>query len=666
MPTPDRLERLTDLVLVLLAARRPLPLEDIAREVPGYPEDHAARRQAFERDKRLLRDEGVPVVTEQVGGRDQYGYRIDPESFYLPELDLDPEEQAALHLAVAGVHLGDPSGHDALLKLGASGLAETRPVASVVTPPALPGLFEAVRSAASVTFSYRGEERRLAPAGLWFRGGRWYVVGWDLDRQGARTFRVDRIQGQSVSSGAGSATLPAGFDPDAAVPDDHARAGEGDDDDVLVEVDHIEATRVVAEVGEAAVLERRSDGTVLLRLGVSSAEALRSWVLGLLGHAWVVGAGSFREDLIRWLRSMAESGASPDEDSHRSGQAATKTPEQPISGISAPIVSPSEEIGVDRPPLPGRDAARRLRRLLAVVGWLARVGEAPIGDVSERFGIAQDELIRELELAACCGVPPYTPDALMEIVVTESTVKAFLPAEMARPRRLTPAEGFALAAAGRTILEVPGADVDGALARALDKLEQALGSLDSLNVSLDDPIHLSEVRKATAAKQQLEIEYHSASADETTVRIVDPMEVIAVDGRWYLDAFCHRAGDVRRFRIDRIRSVRPTGTLVERAAPVDERLLSSFVPGPSALVVELAVHGEASWLADSVPSAAVELLDSGEMLVRLHVGGTAWLERLLLQLGPQARVVSPVELQGLAAAAASRVLERYADTADLG
>ena len=59
----DRLERVTDLVLVLLDTRQPLTLDAIAHQVPGYPAEHAARRQAFERDKRLLRDEGIPVLT---------------------------------------------------------------------------------------------------------------------------------------------------------------------------------------------------------------------------------------------------------------------------------------------------------------------------------------------------------------------------------------------------------------------------------------------------------------------------------------------------------------------------------------------------------------------------------------------------------------------------
>ena len=43
----------------------------------------------------------------------------------------------------------------------------------------------------------------------------------------------------------------------------------------------------------------------------------------------------------------------------------------------------------------------------------------------------------------------------------------------------------------------------------------------------------------------------------------------------------------------------------------------------------------------------------------LDVSGMAWFERLLLQLGPAARVASPPELTGLAAGAARRVLARY-------
>ena len=209
----DRLERLTDLVLVLLNASRPLTLDEIAREVPGYPGGHDARRQAFERDKRLLRDEGIPVVTEPVDGPEQSGYRIDPDAFYLPDLRLSPDEQAALHLAVAGVHLGDPSGRDALAKLGATGLARPGRSRRWPRPQAFVPLFDAVRVRRRCPFDYRGAERHVAPAasGSGAATGTW-SAGTPTARRRGR-FRVDRIEGPADRRAEpGAACCPTAFD----------------------------------------------------------------------------------------------------------------------------------------------------------------------------------------------------------------------------------------------------------------------------------------------------------------------------------------------------------------------------------------------------------------------------------------------------------------------
>ena len=116
----DKVERLTDLILALLDTSRPLSLNELADQIPGYPPVGEARRMAFERDKRLLREEGIIIEAHPLDGEAQMGYRIDADTFFLPDLDLSSEEQAALHLAVAGVHLADDSG-------GALSLARRRP-----------------------------------------------------------------------------------------------------------------------------------------------------------------------------------------------------------------------------------------------------------------------------------------------------------------------------------------------------------------------------------------------------------------------------------------------------------------------------------------------------------------------------------------------------------
>ena len=317
MAQPDRLERVTDLLLVLLDASRPLSLREIAEQVPGYPDGHDARRQAFERDKRLLRDEGVPVLAEPIDAEEQIGYRVDPDAYYLPDLGLEPDEQAALNLAVAGVHLGEPIGREALSKLGMGGQWPRRgaPLPLVDLPlvdglPALPVLFDAVRLGAVVGFSYRGETRALDVAGIRFRGGHWYVVGQDRHRGEARTFRVDRIDGLPDVGAPGSADLPDGFDADEVFARDPWHYGSGDSVEVDVAVDPSEASRVVTELGPDAVVERTEAGGLVVRLVVTEVEALVSWVLDLLDHAEVLRPAHVRAAVVARLEAFAPSGES--------------------------------------------------------------------------------------------------------------------------------------------------------------------------------------------------------------------------------------------------------------------------------------------------------------------------------------------------------------------
>jgi len=148
------------------------------------------------------------------------------------------------------------------------------------------------------------------------------------------------------------------------------------------------------------------------------------------------------------------------------------------------------------------EAGDRLRRLLAMLPWLAERGRVPIKEVADRFDMRPNEVVAELELAACCGLPPYTPDQLIELVVTDDYVEANLGGRLSRPLRFSPAEGFTVAASARAILAVPGADPDGALARALAKLEAALGQRQAGQAAAgDEDVQLSRHLPATAFSQ---------------------------------------------------------------------------------------------------------------------------------------------------------------------
>ena len=179
------------------------------------------------------------------------------------------------------------------------------------------------------------------------------------------------------------------------------------------------------------------------------------------------------------------------------------------------------------------------------------MGEARVPELAARFSVSAAELLHDLELAACCGVPPYTPDQLIDLLVDEDRVVAEGLRELAHPRRLTPEEGFALAAAARALLAVPGADDEGDLAGALAKLEAALGT-SRLAVEVDQSPALGPLRAAVAAGEQVEIDYFGASATAPSTRVVDPYQIVVREGKWYLDGWCHKARGLRRFQVDRV------------------------------------------------------------------------------------------------------------------
>jgi proteasome accessory factor C len=319
------------------------------------------------------------------------------------------------------------------------------------------------------------------------------------------------------------------------------------------------------------------------------------------------------------------------------------------------------------------DAGARLLRLLAVLTWLARQRRAPVAELSQRFGLEPEELVADLELAACCGLPPYTPDQLMEIIVDDHEVVADLGPELARSRRLTAAEGFALAASARAIAAVPGADPEGALQRALGKLDAVLGDRGGLRIDLREPAHLALIRDACMQHRQLELRYYSASSDQESLRVVDPEAVVSIDGRWYLDGYCHKAGGMRRFRVDRVSAAHLTGKEAaqahpdnrgprreERASPPVNGGSDAFVPGPDATVAHLAVDAEAAWIVEALPILGSEAMPDGRTRVTLAIASPVWFGRLLLRLGPHAEVLDPTELADTGRRAARQVLERYA------
>jgi len=219
-----------NLVLCLLSTRQYLTAERIRGIVPGYadaPSDEAFFRM-FERDKNELRELGVPLETGRMSPFDTVdGYRIARSDYELGEIDLAPDEATAVALASRLWETPELAGaaHGALVKLRAAGVevdedqGRVQPRAGGADPAFAP-LLAAVQAGRAVTFDHRrggpaGEvvRRTVEPWGVVSLRGRWYLVGFDRDRQAPRSFRLSRIVGPVQTVGPeGAVEVPADVD----------------------------------------------------------------------------------------------------------------------------------------------------------------------------------------------------------------------------------------------------------------------------------------------------------------------------------------------------------------------------------------------------------------------------------------------------------------------
>ena len=327
----DKRERLVNLVVALLETRTPLTLAELRRRTREYTQsDTESARRQFERDKDDLRALGVPVETIEGAFGGDVGYRIDRTAYELPDVSLDPDQVAALALAVQLT--GDDRHRLALAKLAARApdpTADAPDDASVRVEVGLDPvdheLADALVRRTTLAFRYRtaaGDEadRRVDPFAVVQRRGAWYLVGHDHDRDARRAFRLDRIvDGVTPTGDPGAFAPPEDLDVAAAV------AGPASErvpvrlavrGAARFDVELRGASRVSPDDGQggAAIGDRGEDVEAVYELEGFDPVRDRAWLLGLGAQVRVQAPDDLRAQLLADHRRVAQAHGAPGDD----------------------------------------------------------------------------------------------------------------------------------------------------------------------------------------------------------------------------------------------------------------------------------------------------------------------------------------------------------------
>lgn len=318
-------------------------------------------------------------------------------------------------------------------------------------------------------------------------------------------------------------------------------------------------------------------------------------------------------------------------------------------------------------------AGARVARLLSMVPWLVNRQGVDIRRAAAELDVTESQLRDDLALLFMCGYGSMT-DELIDVSTEGDQIHISNADTIARPLRLTRAEALTLIVALRALSHAEGVTDFDVVERTMAKLEDAIGAgpdqpgdlgADTARIaaSLDDG-STEETRAllkdALARHHRVALRYLVPARDESTERDVDPMRLAIMDGRWYLEAWCHRAEDTRMFRLDRIQDARILDVDGTPPAQATARDLSAgtFVPRPDDLLVTLALEPGWEWVAEYYPIES-RTVEPGGVTITLRAADPAWVVRLALRAGGGVRVVHPTELAAEVGRAAGAALAAY-------
>jgi predicted DNA-binding transcriptional regulator YafY len=668
----EKLIRQLSLISFLMANGRPVSALEIKREVEGYSsmnEDAFARR--FYADRAELESLGISLQVEKPadGFFEAELYALPPENYYLPAIEFEDSELAALRTAL-GLLDGEFAYAEPLrLALQQVSWGRPSPLTETDTAPIdvklspqgggrelsqrLAKIETAISRRKTIEFSYyslqRDEvsDRKVDPYHLVFRNGQFYLIGHSHEREEVRVFRLSRIRGK--------VSYATKAEHDFGAPENFDRRDYASRADW--QMGEIAGTaRVFVRERIAWLVERdfatygelrkatKADGVdgrgSIYETEYASERQLLSWVLGWRENATLLEPKALAREASGRLKLMRER--------HRGTFDVSKTVARPLAEGNGRVRSNGRGESVIRP--------ERFARLVTLAGLLIGAaregGTLPVQQALDELNISIEELREDLDVLNVVNFGGGTYVLYAEIAGSEIEVDPDTYGDnFARPARLLPLEAKALVAA----IDLFGDHLpQSGLQSAREKIIAALGhdpSEEGLEIApgRDDSEVVRTVNDAIGSNHVLELQYYKENEDEFTKREVEPYQLVSGPEGWYLGCFDLAREDTRHFRLDRMKQAQMTEREFEPREEIDERLAEqewlSHGEVASAGVARVWVAPErARWLREE--RTVVEELADGAVVVELPYGSVDWLVREILKGVGDLVVLEPDDARG--------------------
>jgi proteasome accessory factor BC len=652
---------------------------------------------------------------------EQESYSLRSESFHLPPIEFSDEELAALQtalllldgkfayaeplrLALQQITWGRPSPLRAPEQQRSVALGVTASAGGHELSARLAKVETAIFRQKTIVFDYYTMERdevgarRVDPYHLLFQGGEFYLLGHAHERGAIRVFRLSRIRGKVAYATKAEHDFkrPADFDPRAYANRADWQLGEprGVAEILLSERIAWQIERHYGRYGEIRAAGTPAPGAetdqadLLFETPYANPRMIISWLLGLGEHARLLGPPELAEELARRLELLeqrhAEGSAVAGQNGGESplsaaGGSAKAQSTKPTRRRERPDGADAQEGGEDAEEPRRVEAAirpERFARLVTLASILIQAGRAgggarglgrvSIAEVKERLQLSDEELHEDIDVLNVVNFGGGSYVLYAEIVDTDEGEAIEVDPEpysdnFDRPARLLPVEAKALIAAIDLIGEhIP----EGSLTSARAKIVTALGG-DPMEQGLqvahgrsDDTDVARRISAAITEHRLLELDYYKENEDEFSQRRVEPYALVNGQEGWYVASFDPDKGEMRHFRLDRIRRAEVTKEPfeprpeVDPAAEVDGWMRTGEVQASRSARLWISPE-RARWARES--RRMVQENPDGSVVVELSFAGVQWLVREVLREAGDAAVLEPEDAREAVLAAASRL-----------
>ncbi len=285
----------------------------------------------------------------------------------------------------------------------------------------------------------------------------------------------------------------------------------------------------------------------------------------------------------------------------------------------------------------------RIARLVSLAFFLSTRSEIHIDELCERLGTDRAQIQSDLNILMFCGLPPYSPEQLFDIIIEDDFVSMYFNDVFIEPLRLTEEERAHVVIALARLASQTTEDKERSSINEVSRLIDASNS-EIITVEASPAKFDGVLRDAISQNLPLEIEYLSLSSASIGTRIIEPRGLYTAASITYVFALSQDVKDFRVFRTDRILNaeLRPDISLVEAPGEMEEPDIQDSL-GNEQLFIEtresyadLSVSSDASWILDTYPH---EIMNERKSIYRFYTPSPYFPARLLVSHQPYIRYV---------------------------